>query len=42
MELTRKKELQARNKNVDGKVILNVNLHVDVGMSGVDDVEPLI
>ncbi len=42
MELTRKKELQVRNKNVDGKVILNVNLDVDVGMSRVDDVEALI
>ncbi len=42
MELARKKELRARNKNVDGKVVLNVNLDVDVGMSRVDDVEPLI
>jgi hypothetical protein len=31
-----------RNKIVDGKVVLNVNLDVDVGMSRVDDVEPLI
>ncbi len=31
-----------KNKNVDGKVVLNVNLDVDVGMSRVDDVEPLI
>jgi hypothetical protein len=31
-----------RNKNVGGKVVLNVNLDVDVGMSKVDDAEPLI
>jgi len=42
LELARKKELQAKNKNVDGKVVINVNLDVDVGMSRVDDVEPLI
>jgi hypothetical protein len=42
MELARKKELRGRNKNVDGKVVLNVNFDVDVGMSRVDDVEPLI
>jgi hypothetical protein len=42
MELVKKKELRARNKNVDGKVVLNVNLDVDVGMFRVDDVEPLI
>jgi len=42
MELARKKELQTRNKNVDGKIIFNVNLDVDVGMSRVDDAEPLI
>ncbi len=37
-----KRKNYVRNKNVDGKVVLNVNLDVDVGMSRVDDVEPLI
>ncbi len=31
-----------RNKNVDGKIVLNVKLDVYVRMSRVDDMEPLI
>jgi hypothetical protein len=42
MELAKTKELWPKNKNVDGKIILNVKLDVYVGMSRVDDMEPLI
>ncbi len=33
---------QMRKKNVDVKVVLCVNLDVNVGMPKIDDVEPLI